>query len=187
VFSKILSPVLIEIPIEDLENPYAKRKYTIMQSDDKNKMDEKMKSLQKMYPVAVGFYSKTGNLVLDSREISRTFLSAAKKRNMMFFDARAAKKSISREIADELSAKYDTISIFVQELGKDNAKIQRSSEDWDEELKNICNKALKTKNSVIFIGADNNFIDALSKNLTMMQKNGIQFVPITELSQRRMK
>jgi len=125
--------------------------------------------------------------VLDSKEISRTFLSTIKKRNVMFFDARTLKKSISREIADELSAKYDTVSIFVQEMNKNNVKIQRSREDWEEELKNICNKALKSKNSVIFIGADNNFVDALSKSLAQMQKNGIQFVPITELSQRRSK
>ena len=113
IFENLLSPIFLEIPMEDLEIPFARRKYTIIQSDNRRKMDQKIKMLLKMYPKAIGFYSRTGNLILNSREISTTFMQTVKKNNKAFFDARTSKNSVAREIADELDVKYDTATVFI--------------------------------------------------------------------------
>ncbi|MDR0304507.1 MAG: divergent polysaccharide deacetylase family protein [Chitinispirillales bacterium] len=178
IFKKVLSPVLIEIPMEDLEVLYPKRKYTVIQSDDKKNMDKKIKTLLKMYPQAIGFYSGTGGLILNSREISEIFLQTIKKNNVVFFDARTAKNEVSREIAEELNVKYYTVTGRLGEFRKDGSKIRRTHEEWEAELKNICDKLLKNKNSAVLISADNNFVDVFVKKLPEIQKKGIQFVPI---------
>ncbi|MCL1946341.1 MAG: divergent polysaccharide deacetylase family protein [Chitinivibrionia bacterium] len=175
IFSKSYLPVLIEIPIEDSEG-FENRKYAIKQSDDKNKMERKMKMLSEKYPNAVGFYSKTGNLVLNSREISKTFLEALKKRGKVFYDARSNRNETAKNVAEELLVSYNIVSFSLPSRGG-----VLSKEEWEIELKNVCERAIRNKNSVILISADDNFVEALIKTLPHIKKRGIQFVPITHL------
>jgi polysaccharide deacetylase 2 family uncharacterized protein YibQ len=188
IFHKVLSPVLLEIPIEEKETNepetrFARRKYTIMQSDNRKKINAKIKMLTNFYPSAAGFYSRTGNLVLNSRETSKDFLQELKtrRRNLAFFDARPAKfgkNGVAKEVAAELSVSYDTISISLPSIPRRNL----SGEEWELDLKNAIDKAARSRNSVILILADDNFVPIFVKNLPYIQKKGIEFVGITHFS-----
>jgi len=187
IFGKLLSPVLIEIPIEERETNepethFAKRRYTIMQSDDRRRVNAKIKTAVNFYPKAVGIYSRTGNLVLNSREISKNFLQALGRRNLAFFDARHprfGKNGVCREVAEELGVYYDTISISIPL----NPRRNLSESEWELELKNAIERAARSRNSVILIAADNNFVPVFVRNLSYIQRKGIEFVPITNFSQ----
>ena len=175
IYWKSYLPVLIEIPIEDSE-AFEKRKYTIMQSDDKNKMDRKIKMLSDKYPNAVGFYSRTGNLVLNSREISKIFLEVIRKRGKAFYDARSNRNEAARNAAEELLVSYNTVSFSLPSHGG-----YLNKEGWEIELKNVCEKTVRNKNSVILVSADDNFVEAFVNILPHIKKRGIQLVPVTHL------
>lgn len=186
IFSKIHSPVLIEIPIEEnetseAETKFSRQKYTIYQADSKKIIDEKIKKVLSFYPNAAGLFAKTGNLVLNSPETAKMFLQTlkTKKRNLCFLDARPlkfGKKSVCKELSEELQISYDTISISLP------SKNNLSSAEWDLELKNAANKAAKSRYSVILISADNNFVPVFVKNIQYIQNKGIEFVWINHFS-----
>jgi hypothetical protein len=177
IFSKILMPVVIEIPIEDSEIAFERRRYTIMQSDNRRRIEEKMRMLSQKYPPTAGFYSRSGNLVLDSRNISQNFLQALRRQNMLFFDARVRRNRAAVEIAQSINTSYETINLTLPATSEKHL----SKEEWEAELKNACDRIVRNKKTVILINSDDNFVEAFVKYLPNIKRRGIQFVPITHL------
>ena len=178
IFSQLLLPVLIEIPVEDDQAPYGRRKYTITQSDNRGKVNEKMNMLQKMYPNAVGFFAQTGNLVLNSRPTAQNFFNTVRRRNIMFVDARqTARNSTAREVAREINAPYDTITFRLPTGGERGLSVQ----EWERQINTVAERVAQNRNSVVFVAADDNFAEAFINVLPQITRRGIRLVPITHL------
>jgi len=183
IFRKVLSPVLIEIPIEEKETNepsthFARRRYTIRQTDDRRRVNSKINTAVNFFPNAVGFYSRTGNLVLNSRNSSRDFFQALRRRNLAFFDGRppqSGRNSAAEEVARELGVAFDTITISLPQVLGQNL----SENQWETQLRAAVDRAARSRSTVILIAADDNFVPVFVRTLPYIQRRGIEFVPIS--------
>jgi polysaccharide deacetylase 2 family uncharacterized protein YibQ len=178
IFSQLLLPVLIEIPIEDNQTHFEQRRYTIRQADNRRRINERMNMLTRMYPNAVGFFAQTGNLVLNSRTTAQNFLNTIRRRNIMFVDARrTARTSTAREVAREINAPYDTITFWLPADGARGLSVA----EWERQINAVAERVAQNRNSTIFVAADDNFVQAFINVLPNIARRGIRLVPITHL------
>jgi polysaccharide deacetylase 2 family uncharacterized protein YibQ len=178
IFKQLLLPVLIEIPVEDNQTHFERRRYTIAQSDNRRKINERMNMLTRMYPNAVGFFAQTGNLVLNSRPTAQNFFHTIRRRNIMFVDARrTARNSTAREVAREINAPYDTITFWLPSGNERGLSVK----EWEGQIIAVAERVAQNRKSVVFVAADDNFAEAFMNVLPQIARRGIRLVPITHL------
>jgi len=178
IFNQLILPVLIEIPIEDNQTHFERRRYTIAQADSRRRMTERINMLTKMFPDAAGLFATNGNLVLNSRPSAQNFLNSVRRRNLIFVDARrTARNSTARELAREINAPYDTISFWLPSDGERGLSVSQ----WEAQIRNVADRAAQNRTSTVFVAADDNFVEAFIRTLPHIQRRGIRLVPITHL------
>jgi len=124
-------------------------------------------------PYAVGVNNHQGSLATKDERVMSVIMQALKSRNMFFIDSYTSAETKGYETAKKMGVKTNTRDIFV-----DNEKFI----DYNEmQLRKLVNQA-KKRGYAIGIGHDDPVtMQALEKNMPMLEEQGVEFVFASEL------
>jgi hypothetical protein len=166
--------VMLHLPMQPQKN-LPREKRIILASMSAGEVKYILDTLAAEIPYFTGVNNHQGSLVTEDRRIMGIVLSDLKKRNLFFIDSLTSPKSIAFEEAKKTEVPAEERDVFI-----DNQKELAYNEKQIQELKSTAQK----RGFAIGIGHDDPVtLQALEKNMPLLESEGFEFVYAVELVQ----
>lgn len=164
--------IILHLPMEPKER-YKLEKNTIISGMDEEQVRDILNADLNSVNFAKGISNHMGSRITEDSRISRIVIAETKKRKLYFLDSFVTAKSVCRQIAGELKAKFAKRDIF---LDNQNDPLYVKSQLM--KLEKLADK----QKTVIAIGHDRkNTLMVLREMLPRLEAKGYKFVFVSEL------
>lgn len=171
--NKLGFEIILHLPMEPKEKYRLERDTITAIMDTRQIQDILDKDLGSVI-FAKGISNHMGSRITENKKISTIVMAEVKKRKLYFLDSFVNPKSVCREIAAKIKVRFARRDVFL-----DNQDDPVYIKSQLIKLKNLAGR----KGTVIAIGHDRrNTLMVLNQILPMMQKEGYEFVFVSELA-----
>lgn len=163
ILEKYGAPLVIEIPFES-KSRTKPTLYTMKIDDSQSSIEEKLSDLMRKAPSISGISTESGDLFLETRNVTSYFFRSLRKRGLIFFDKRKGTFKRAVSIAYENKVPYY----------RQNKNLQgKSAEELSKELRRLCHTAGGRKQLILWGEASEALIDALETSGDYFEKTGV--------------
>ncbi|MDP2912788.1 MAG: divergent polysaccharide deacetylase family protein [Candidatus Omnitrophota bacterium] len=165
--------VILHLPLEARNKEVREEADTIktgMSEEDVAKtLDKAMASV----PGLSGVSNHMGSKATEDKALMSIVFKRLKSRGLYFFDSLTSDRSVCRQVAGSIGLRYARRDIFL-----DNSNAPAGIE---KELLSLRKRALRYGRAIAICHDRKNTITALAKAMPDMARNGIEFVPLSEM------
>lgn len=167
--------VMLHLPME----PYSysekyPENYIIKTSMTKTSIENTILKALENVPFAVGVNNHMGSKATENKRVMRTVFSALQKHNLFFVDSLVTSRSICKTLAKEMHLPFAERDIFL-----DNKNERAYIEG---QLQKAVQKARSAGRAVAIGHARNLTLQVIAEQIPTLEKQGIQFVFIKDLT-----
>ena len=167
---------LIHLPMEALDEKVDYTNYTLYTTNMTDaEIRQRVQNVIEDYPKSKGINNHMGSKATANSRIMKILMEVLKKQHRFFIDSKTTNKSVAYQTAQNLNVLSAERDIFLDSGGEDD----------EEYLKNklaALKKIVKKKGTAIAIGHPyKNTVKVLSEEIPKLQKEGYDFVTLTEL------
>jgi len=167
-------PIMIHIPMEPQGYPHQRLEANgllVAQSDEE--IARRMNGYIRLLPQAVGANNHMGSRFTEERDKMKVVLNQLKAHSLFFVDSRTSPRSVGVELARGMALDAAGRNVFldnVQEVGAIRSQLEQ-----------VAALARKRGSAIAICHPHKATIQALTAALPEMQKDGINFVGVSEL------
>ena len=167
-------PVMIHIPMEPQGYPHQRLEANgLLVAQSNEEIARRMNDYIRLLPQAVGANNHMGSRFTEDRDKMKVVLNQLKAHSLFFVDSRTSPRSVGMELAHGMALDAAGRNVFldnVQEVGAIRSQLEQ-----------VAALARKRGSAIAICHPHKATIQALSAALPEMQKDGINFVGVSEL------
>lgn len=165
--------VILHLPLESNRKDIKEEMNTIKSGEGRDEVVSRLAKDMESVPGLSGVSNHMGSKATEDKVLMSEIFAYLKKRNLYFLDSLTSQKTICRETARETGLRFAKRDIFL-----DNVNTIESVEDRLAELEKL---AFKRGYAIAICHDKKNTAIALSKMMPEMEKEGVEFVYLSEL------